>query len=177
MGRFLPAYSSLLGGIGRAERAVVVVLLATIVICIFSQVVSRYLFGQPLVWVEELSTYAFIWGTFLGASLGLKRGRHIKIQSFLHRLPPGAATALRVATDLAIGVFCVLLVVNGVKAMVIFEWRQRTIALPIELPRYLFYSTPLILGAASMALTVLHDLLLVLAGRATPRRGEEALPL
>jgi TRAP-type C4-dicarboxylate transport system permease small subunit len=166
---FLAGSRSVLAGIGRVERWVAVVTLATMVACIFAQVVSRYLFGLPLVWVEELSTYAFLWGTFIGASAGLKQGRHIRILSFLRLLRPATQLVFRGVTDLLIGVFCVLLVVNGFQAMMVFEWRQRTIALPVELPRYLFYSTPLILGAASMVLTVAHDLLEILAGRL--RRG------
>jgi hypothetical protein len=43
--------------------------------------------------------------------------------------------------------------------MTLFEWHQRTIALPVELPRYLFYSTPLILGTSSMVFTSIHDFL------------------
>jgi TRAP-type C4-dicarboxylate transport system permease small subunit len=165
--RVLARSGAALAWVGRVEVGVATAMLAIIVVCIFAQVVSRYGLDRPLVWVEELSTYAFIWGTFVGASAGLKQGRHLTILSFVGRLPPGPRLALRVATDLAIGVFCVLLAVNGVRAMLVFEWSQRTIALPVELPRYLFYSTPLILGAASMTLTVAHDLATVLAGTRT----------
>ena len=79
-------------------------------------------------------------------------------------------------TQLAVGVFCLLLVVNGVKAMLLFEWRQRTIALPVELPRYLFFSGPLILAAASMLLTVLHDLLAAATGRPVSRGPDPVIP-
>ena len=175
MRAFLGGYGSLLAGIGRVERWVAIVMMVTMVVCIFAQVVSRYLFGQPLVWVEELSTYAFIWGAFIGAAAGLKQGRHLKIESFVERLPPGARRGLRIILDLLIGAFCALLVVNGFKAMFLFEWRQTTIALPIDLPRYLFYSTPLIVGAASMVLTVVYDLLEAATGDRAPARRDEAL--
>lgn len=175
MRAFLGGYGSLLAGIGRVERWVAIVMMGTMVVCIFAQVVSRYLFGQPLVWVEELSTYAFIWGAFIGAAAGLKHGRHLKIESFVERLPPGARRGLRIALDLLIGTFCVLLVVNGFKAMFLFEWRQTTIALPIDLPRYVFYSTPLIVAAASMVLTVVYDLLEAATGDRAPARRDEAL--
>ena len=175
MRAFLGGYGSLLAGIGRVERWVAIVMMVTMVVCIFAQVVSRYLFGQPLVWVEELSTYAFIWGAFIGAAAGLKHGRHLKIESFVERLPPGARRGLRIVLDLLIGTFCVLLVVNGFKAMFLFEWRQTTIALPIDLPRYLFYSTPLIVAAASMVLTVVYDLLEAATGPAPAASRDEAL--
>ncbi len=166
MGAVAARYRALLVAVGRVERWIAIACMATMVVCIFGQVVSRYLFGTPLVWVEELSTYAFIWGSFIGAALGLKHARHIRILSFVGRLPPGGRRALRLALDALVAVFCVILIVNGVQAMLILEWRQRTIALPVELPRYLFYSTPLILGAASMLLTVGLDLLEALTGRA-----------
>jgi TRAP-type C4-dicarboxylate transport system permease small subunit len=170
----LRGYGAALDALGRGERWVALVMLALIVVCIFAQVVSRYLFGQPLVWVEELSTYAFIWGSFIGAAAGLKQGRHIRIQLFAERLPPAARLSLRLATDAAIALFCALLVVNGVQALRVLEWGQRTIALPIELPRYLFYSTPLILGAASMFLTAVYDALAAVVGGRAPL-GEEPL--
>jgi hypothetical protein len=76
-------------------------------------------------------------------------------------------------TRLAIALFCLLLVVNGLKAAWIFEWRQRTIALPVELPRYLFFSGPLVLASASMLLTVVYDLL---AGSSPPRGAPRPPP-
>lgn len=159
MTRFLAGYRRTLDGIGRVEWAIAIAAMAIIVVSIFAQVVSRYLFGQPLVWVEELSTYAFIWGSFVGASAGLKRGMHLRIESFVARLPDRARRGLRVVLDALMIAFCVVLVVNGVNAMRVFEWHQRTIALPVELPRYLFYSTPLILASASMVLTLVYDVL------------------
>jgi TRAP-type C4-dicarboxylate transport system permease small subunit len=167
---FLERYARLLAGIGRVELGVARACLGTIVVCIFGQVVSRYGFGRPLAWVEELATYCFIWGTFVGASIGLRRGTHLRVETFLGRLPPGARRGVQDLTRLAIALFCLLLVVNGLKAAWIFEWGQRTIALPVELPRYLFFSGPLVLASASMLLTVVHDLLASLAAsRAAPR--------
>jgi TRAP-type C4-dicarboxylate transport system permease small subunit len=170
---FLEGYARLLAAIGRVELGVARLCLGAIVLCIFAQVVSRYGFNRPLVWVEEFATYCFIWGTFVGASLGLKQGLHIKVETFLGRLAPGARQVILCLTQLAIGVFCLLLIVNGVKAMLLFEWGQRTIALPIELPRYLFFSGPLILASASMLVTVVHDLLSTATGR-PPRPGRDA---
>lgn len=174
MKRFLQRYDRLLAWIGWVELGVARVCLGAIVLCIFAQVVSRYGLNRPLVWVEEFATYCFLWGTFLGASVGLKRGVHIKVETFLDRLAPRPRQAIVFATQVAIGLFCLLLIVNGFQAMLIFEWRQRTIALPVELPRYLFFSGPLILASASMLLTVVHDLLAAATGH--PVRRAPDLP-
>ena len=47
--------------------------------CRFSRATSL---SRPITWVEESATYAFIWMSFVGASLGLKYGRHILIATF-----------------------------------------------------------------------------------------------
>ncbi len=165
METFLTGYSRLLERIGRIERALGISLLVIITGAIFAQVVSRYFFGLPLVWVEELSTYAFLWLVFVGASLGLKKKRHINIISFVSRWPEERQNVFRALVNGVIAFLCFLLAVNGFKAMTLFEWHQRTIALPVELPRYLFYSTPLILGMSSMVFTFVHDCLQNLLSR------------
>jgi TRAP-type transport system small permease protein len=131
------------------------------------QVFTRYVLGRPLAWVEESATYAFIWMAFVGASLGLKQGRHILISTFGSRLPARAAAALRLLVWALVLGTLVVLVVQGIKVMGV-ESRSKTISLPIELPRSWFYSLPLTLSCASMALTSLYVLLLelpVVAGR------------
>src|SRR3712207_4597502 len=83
MDRALAVWWRIVATIGAIERAVGIALIAMIVITITVQVVTRYVWGQPLVWVEELATYGFIWSVFLGAALGLKEIRHIRIETFV----------------------------------------------------------------------------------------------
>jgi hypothetical protein len=68
----------------------------------------------------------------------------------------------------------VVLVVQGLEVMEV-EGRSRTISLPVELPRSWFYSLPLTLSAASMALTGVYLLLEELAVLAN-RPGWRAPP-
>jgi TRAP-type transport system small permease protein len=155
----LVPYKRLLDRIGAIEQGLGVALIALIVTSITVQVFSRYLLGRPIAWVEETATYAFIWMAFVGASLGLKQGRHIVIHTFGAHLPPRAAAALRTLVWALVLVTLVVLVVQGQKVIGV-EGRSKTISLPVELPRSWFYSMPLTLCAASMALTALYGLLL-----------------
>lgn len=170
----LPLYKRLLDRLGALEQVLGVALIALIVVAITVQVFTRYVLGRPLAWVEESATYAFIWMAFVGASLGLKQGRHILIATFFSRLSLRAAAGMRMLVwALVLGTLAVL-VVQGVKVMGV-EGRSTTISLPIELPRSWFYSLPLTLSAASMALTTLYLFLLeysVFTGRrnAPPER-------
>ncbi len=166
----LAHYKRLLDRIGAVEQAAGIALILLIVVAITVQVFTRYALGRPIAWVEESATYAFIWMVFVGASVGLKLGRHIVIESFGKFLPPRVAAALRSFTWLLVLVTLAVLVVQGEKVMGV-EGRSKTISLPIELPRSWFYSLPLTLSAASMAFTTFYLLLrelLVLSGRAPP---------
>lgn len=154
-------YRRLLELIGRLEQAVVVFLLANIVVNIMAQVISRYFFGRPLVWVEEVATYSFIWATFLGASLALKYDRHVKIDTFVGRLPERLGALARVAVFLVIIGFLATLLPHLERAIEV-EMRRRTIALPVQIPSGWFFSVPLATAAVLMLLTAVFKVLVEL---------------
>jgi TRAP-type transport system small permease protein len=166
----LAGYGRLLERIGAVEKGFGVALILLIVVAVTVQVFTRYALGRPIAWVEESATYAFIWMAFVGASVGLKEGRHILIATFGSRLGPRAAAGMRMLVWALVLATLLVLVVQGWKVMEV-EGRSRTISLPIELPRSWFYSLPLTLSAASMALTsvwLLLEDLAVLTGSRTP---------
>lgn len=162
----LAHYKRLLDRIGALEQGLGLGLIALIVCAITFQVFTRYVLNRPIAWVEETATYAFIWMVFVGASLGLKQGRHILISTVGGHLPARLAAGLRALVWLLVLTTLVVLVVQGEKVMGV-EGRSRTISLPIELPRSWFYSLPLTLSSASMALTAVY---LLLTEMATLRR-------
>ncbi len=152
MDSFLSVWWRLLRGIGTLERWVCTFLMGWIVVAITIQIVTRYVFGQPLVWVEESSGYAFLWLVFLGASAGFKELRHIRIDTFVVRMPQVPQHYIRAALY-AICTGAMLLVAYYAWDLMDVESRSSTIALPIELPRHLFYSVPMFVSTVSIALT------------------------
>jgi TRAP-type C4-dicarboxylate transport system permease small subunit len=177
--RALDGYRRLLGLVGLVERVLIVLLILNIVVNIGVQVFSRYVMNQPLIWVEELATYSFIWATFLGASLGLKHQRHVKIETFVGWLPAMPRHLLRAAT-MAVVLTLALALLPEAWTVVTIESRRTSIALPVQLPMALFFSVPLFVGFASMALTALYLALAELhaAATGTPPRPifERAVP-
>ena len=175
----------LLDRIGTVERGLGIALILYMVAAITVQVFTRYALGRPIAWVEESATYAFIWMSFVGASVGLKEGRHILIATFGAHLSPRKAAGMRALVWSLVLLTLAVLVVQGWKVMGV-EGRSSTISLPIELPRSWFYSMPLMVSSASMILTALFLLLqelAVMAGRARAEglgrtaAGTEAVPL
>jgi TRAP-type C4-dicarboxylate transport system permease small subunit len=154
-------YRRLLRLVGRLEQALVVFLLAAIVVNIIAQVISRYFFGKPLVWVEEVATYSFIWVTFLGAALALKYDRHVKIDTFVGRLPARAGAIARAVVFLVIIALLATLLPSLERAIEV-EMRRQTIALPVQIPSGWFFSVPLAVAAVSMLLTAVFKVLVEL---------------
>jgi len=154
----LRVYGSALKLIGKIELGIGIGLLSGIVGCIFAQVLSRYGLGRPLVWVEELSTYFFIWGTFIGASYALKQARHIRILTLVDRMHPVGRKSLALFAYMGIIFFLVFGIIYGIRQMSL-EAALHTIALPIRLPRKYFYSLPFLLAFISMLITSIHFLL------------------
>jgi len=70
------------------EEVLCVVVLSLIVIVTSLQVFTRYFLDSPLSWAEELARFLMIWLVFFGASAGIKRKAHIKVDFFLDRMPP-----------------------------------------------------------------------------------------
>ena len=71
--------------IGFLEQATAV-LLAAIALIVALEVVSRYILNVSLAWSEEIARHLFIWASFLGAGVALKRGAHIGVDSLVTRL-------------------------------------------------------------------------------------------
>ncbi len=65
-------------------------LLFCIVVVITAQIIWRYVFNNSLSWSEELSRYLFAWLIFVGASLAIKEGAHIKVDLFYNMYGPRA---------------------------------------------------------------------------------------
>src|SRR5829696_3211244 len=126
MDRALAACWRALALLGEAERIAGVFLIALMVVTITLQVITRYLFGQPLVWVEELATYSFIWSVFLGAALGLKELRHIRIETFLGRIPPRWRAVAQALLYGIVGACCLALAGDALGIMQV-ESRSETI--------------------------------------------------
>ena len=65
------------------DLAIAGVLLVVLIFLTFFGVARRYLFGKPLIWMEEFQGLLFLWITFLGAGAAFRYGSHVKIDMVL----------------------------------------------------------------------------------------------
>lgn len=74
----------------KTEEVILSILMLIMTIAIVTQVFSRTVFNNSLSWTEEISRFILVWITFIGASLGIKRGAHIGVEAFTRMLPKKA---------------------------------------------------------------------------------------
>ena len=67
-------------------EVLLVALLAAMVLMVFGNVVLRYGFNSGITFSEELSRWAFVWLTFLGAIVALKDNGHLGTDMLIGRL-------------------------------------------------------------------------------------------
>ena len=96
---------------------------------VFANVALRFLTNHSILWVEEVSRYAMIWLTFLGAGLVLRHGGHIGIDTLQDRLPQWAPTIRATIFVLVLG-FCGFMAWVGARYAML-TWHQTTAVLQI----------------------------------------------
>ncbi len=84
----------------RLEESLIGLLLVTITLLVFVEVIMRFFFNTGLLWAQELTLYLSAWMVLLGASWGVKEGAHIGVDAFVKLLP---AKAQKAVTLLALG--------------------------------------------------------------------------
>jgi TRAP-type C4-dicarboxylate transport system permease small subunit len=73
-----------------------VVLFALMVLLSIVQVVCRYVLQISLSFTEELARFLFIWVTFLGTALALKKDQLVKMDLLVQQFPAVVQKAIRV---------------------------------------------------------------------------------
>jgi TRAP-type C4-dicarboxylate transport system permease small subunit len=94
-------------------EGVLVALLAVMVMIVFANVVLRFFFHSGIAQTEELSRYAFVWLTFIGAVIVLREEGHLGVDSFVRMLPPAGRRTCRIVSDLLIIGCCVLFFIGS----------------------------------------------------------------
>jgi tripartite ATP-independent transporter DctM subunit len=105
-------------------------LMVSIVVMLFSGVVARYVFSQPLGWIDEAVSIAFIWVAMLGAVLAMHRNEHLRLTMFVEMLPERLRSYVHAFALVAIAAFLMGLIGPAIEH-VQSEWIMTTPALEI----------------------------------------------
>ena len=90
------------------------ILLALIIILVFISAATRWL-GIPIVWSNDIAQLLFVWVSFLGGDLALRKDEHIGVDIITRKLPERANNILKVIIYTLLIVFLMVIIFYGVR--------------------------------------------------------------
>ena len=89
------------------EEFIAVPLVGVMSAVIILQVFCRYVLRESLMWSEELARYLMVWVTFVGASIGVKRGAHVGVGILVTALPKNVQIIVKYLGIVISIIFCI----------------------------------------------------------------------
>lgn len=121
------------------EEGIISLLLVTMTLLVFFEVVLRYGFGIGFLWVQELTLHMSAWLVLFGASYGVKVGSHIGVDAIVRLLSPGVR---RIVTLVAIAL-CLVYCSVFIQGAWVYLGKMVTIGIHLEdlpIPKYIAHS-------------------------------------
>ncbi|WP_060679876.1 TRAP transporter large permease subunit [Virgibacillus halodenitrificans] len=128
----------------RFEEVLIVAGFLTFIILINLQVINRY--ALPFIdianittWTEEISRYIFIFVSFLGASLAIRKGESIEVNVVMNRFPDHVQRAVKVANSLFMLYFSYIMLKYGAE-LITFQLSTHQSTPALSIPMAIPYS-------------------------------------
>jgi len=116
----------------KALEWAVSILIGFMMVWVFFQVITRYVFSYTPSFGEELARYLFVWVVFLSLPVVAKKGGHMAIEMVTVRLKGMPLKAVRILADIFTIAFLLIMVYQGVN-MVMRASFQTSPALQISM--------------------------------------------
>ena len=88
--------------LARFEESIGAILLVLVFGSIALQIVTRFIFRDPLFWTEEAARYLFVWLVAIGSAECVRNRSHIAMDVFTTLLPPRPRLILSIVLNTAI---------------------------------------------------------------------------
>jgi TRAP-type C4-dicarboxylate transport system permease small subunit len=109
--------------IRKVTEIVIIFLFVVLVAVVFYQVVARYIFNDPPSWTEELARYCQVWIILLASSICIRKGSHLAVDYFSHKLGSEAKRAINILMSSLIVLYIAVVIVFGWKLMVVGQYQ------------------------------------------------------
>jgi TRAP-type C4-dicarboxylate transport system permease small subunit len=135
--------------------------MAGMVVLVFGNVMLRYGFNSGITLSEELSRWLFVWMTFLGAIVALRKHEHLGTDMLIGRLGPKGKKFCMGISQLLMMFICVLLF-KGAYEQAVINWTSTSAVMEASLSWVYF---PGIIFAVLGGLMIAMDFLQLLSGQ------------
>lgn len=139
------------------------VMLATLIIIIFAQVVMRYCFHSAMAWPEEMAKFLFIGMAYAGGALAMYHNQNLRVDALLTICSPRVVHVLNILAFAVTTVYCALASYFTFEMMLeVRDMEQMAASMDIYIwPTWL----PIPIGFALMGIYALMHCLLALRGK------------
>ena len=107
-------------GLYRIENSLIVLILGTMILLAFLQVVLRNFFSTGILWGDIFLRHLVLWVGFIGASLATRNKKHINIDVLTRMLPVRIVPLVQIIVD-GITIIVVFVLMKAAWRMVVFE--------------------------------------------------------
>lgn len=80
--------------LGNLDISLACVVLSGLIVLTFAGVLKRYIFRDPIAWMEELQPLLFLWAVMLAAGAAFRTGGHVAIEIVVDVLPKKIGKAI-----------------------------------------------------------------------------------
>ena len=134
--------------LANAVEGICLVLMIVLSIDLLLGVFSRYVLVRTFTWYDEIARGCFVWLTFLGAAVGVKRQAHFRLHIIVDRLTPRLRQATVIILPLVVIIFAGVLIQQGLVFLEIGKFQQTPV---MGLPKtWIYVAIPI--GGALMIL-------------------------
>jgi TRAP-type C4-dicarboxylate transport system permease small subunit len=145
----------------KAIEYMIAACMAGMVVLVFGNVLLRYGFNSGITLSEELSRWLFVWMTFLGAIVALRKHEHLGTDMLIGRLGPVGKKICLGISQLLMMFICVLLF-QGAYEQAVINWSSTSAVMEASLSWVYF---PGIIFAVLGGLMIAMDFFLLLSGQ------------
>ena len=145
-GQGMNASSLILRLFNNIESYLCRVLLVCFVTLLFTQIVSRELFDHSVSWIEELSTFMFVWFAYFGASHAAKISAHNRVTFQFKPFPNWVGNLCTFLADMiwvAFNIYFTWLSYDFVFHKMNLFWKAQTLGWPMK---YVYMVLPISFG-------------------------------
>lgn len=150
------------------EELICCVSLVIIAVCVFSQVVARYIFSVALHWTEEVAAISMVWAVYMGACLCVRERFHIRILITVKSLPTKLARIVIFIADGFWAFFCLFMLKVSWDYLAVF-WKYTSLSPSLGIDQF-YPQSILIIGYGLMLLRLIQIYILWY------REGSKGLP-
>lgn len=109
------------------------------VIILFLQVVSRYVFNNAFSWAEEVAIILFILSTYFGATAAIRTKQHLRLEFLTDKLSEKGKLIMEIVGNFIFALFN-LIILNGI-VPIVFRLRENDTRYAVtQLPKWIMYA-------------------------------------